>query len=105
MLSDKKTRNYYIEKFPKILLTDLNATLNQETAQIYPQVNLRTVQHQQIIKLEVLQQPMKYIEPGAMIKFEATKDSIMKNNEHGLMSGTTDHKFAVITNGHSLRIE
>ena len=32
MLSDKKTRNYYIEKFPKILLTDLNATWNQVTS-------------------------------------------------------------------------
>ena len=38
---------------------------------------------------------MKYIESGAMIKFEATKDSVMENNEHGLMPGTTDHKFAV----------
>ena len=51
MLSDKKTRNYYIEKFPKILLTDLNATWNQVSAsQIYLQENLQIVPQEQIIK-------------------------------------------------------
>ena len=39
---------------------------------------------------------MKYIESGAMIKFEAPEGfHFMENNEHGLMPGTTDHKFAV----------
>ena len=32
MLANKNVRNYYIEKFPKILLTDLNATWNQVTS-------------------------------------------------------------------------
>ena len=98
LLSDKKTRNYYIEKFPKILLTDLNATWNQVTSTTNVSTgkftNSSTGTNYQVGQFTASQ--MKYIEPGAMIKFEAPEGfHFMENNEHGLMPGTTDHKFAV----------
>ena len=41
MLANKNVRNYYIEKFQKILLTDLNATWVQ--SQVKTQINHREI--------------------------------------------------------------
>ena len=94
MLSDKKTRNYYIEKFPKILLTDLNATWNQVTSATNLSTgkftNSATSTNYQVGSFTASQ--MKYIEPGAMIKFEAPAGfHFMGNDNNKLMSGTADH--------------
>ena len=94
LLSDKKTRNYYIEKFPKILLTDLNATWNQVTSATNLSTgkftNSATSTNYQVGTFTASQ--MKYIEPGAMIKFEApTGFHFMGNDNNKLMSGTADH--------------
>ena len=94
LLSDKKTRNYYIEKFPKILLTDLNATWNQVTSATNLSTgkftNSSTGTNYQVGSFTASQ--MKYIEPGAMIKFEApTGQHFMGDDNNKLMSGSADH--------------
>ena len=94
LLSDKKTRNYYIEKFPKTLLTDLNATWNQVTSATNLSTgkftNSATGTNYQVGSFTASQ--MKYIEPGAMIKFEApTGQHFMGDDNNKLMNGTADH--------------
>ena len=94
LLSDKKTRNYYIEKFPKTLLTDLNATWNQVTSATNLSTgkftNSATGTNYQVGSFTASQ--MKYVEPGAMIKFEApTGQHFMGDDNNKLMNGTADH--------------
>ena len=92
LLSNKKVRNYYIEKFPKILLTDLNTTwtavtssTNKTTGKIFDSTT--TIDYQ--VGTFTASQ-LKYIEPGAMIKFVApTGYHFMADGT--LMLGGLDH--------------
>ena len=92
LLSKNQTRNYYLEKFPKILLTDLipvwqqvtNAT-NESTGKLIDDVNILDYQ----VGTYTASQ-LKYIEPGAMIKFVAPAGKhFMEDNS--LMNGAADH--------------
>ena len=92
MLSDKNVRNYYIEKFPKILLTDLNATwvqtskdTNSSTGKLKDSVSAVDYQVGQFTASQ-----LKYIEPGAMIKFEAPAGKHFMA-DGSFMSGEADH--------------
>ena len=98
MLANKNVRNYYIEKFPKILLTDLNATwvqtskdTNSSTGKFNDSVSAVDYQVGGFTASQ-----LKYIEPGAMIKFEAPEGfHFMANDEHGLMPGLPNHPNAI----------
>ena len=92
MLADKNVRNYYIEKFPKILLTDLNATwvqtskdTNSSTGKLKDSVSAVDYQVGNFTASQ-----LKYIEPGAMIKFEAPAGKHFMA-DGSLMSGAADH--------------
>ena len=92
LLSKNQTRNYYIEKFAKILLTDLipvwqqvtNST-NESTGKLIDAVNVLDYQ----VGTYTASQ-LKYIEPGAMIKFTAPAGKhFMPDNS--IMAGPGDH--------------
>ena len=91
-LSNKQVRNYYLEKFPKILLTDLNPTWTQTTKD----TNSSTGKLQDIASAVDYQvgtytaSQLKYIEPGAMVKFEAPAGKHFMA-DGTLMSGAADH--------------
>ena len=92
ILSESKVRNFYIEKFPKTLLTDLNASWVQVTSG----TNESTGKLSDIslgIDYQVgsfTASQLKYIEPGAMIKFVAP-DGQHFMEDNSLMSGDADH--------------
>jgi len=92
ILSQYKTRNFYIEKFSKILLNDLNPVwsqvtsgTNQSTGKFF---DASTIIDYQVGTYTASQ--LKYIEPGAMVKFEAPSGQhFMQDNT--LMSGEPNH--------------
>ena len=92
LLSKNQTRNYYIEKFPKVFLNDLNpvwqqvtSSTNESTGKFIDAVNVLDYQVGTFTASQ-----LKYIEPGAMIKFVAPEGQhFMQDNS--LMAGDTDH--------------
>ena len=92
LLSKNQTRNYYIEKFPKVFLNDLNPVwqqvtsgTNESTGKLIDAVNVLDYQVGTFTASQ-----LKYIEPGAMIKFVAPEGQhFMQDNS--LMAGDTDH--------------
>jgi len=92
LLSKNQTRNYYIEKFPKVFLNDLNPVwqqvtsgTNESTGKLIDAVNVLDYQVGTFTASQ-----LKYVEPGAMIKFVAPEGQhFMEDNS--LMSGSTDH--------------
>lgn len=92
ILSDSKVRNFYIENFPKILLTDLNATWSQVTSSTNESTG-KFIEPDIAIDYQVgsfTASQLKYVEAGAMIKFVApTGQHFMEDNS--LMSGEPNH--------------
>jgi len=92
LLSKNQTRNYYIEKFPKIFLNDLNPvwqqvtkSTNESTGKLIDAVNVLDYQVGTFTASQ-----LKYVEPGAMIKFVAPAGQhFMADNS--LMTGVADH--------------
>ena len=92
ILSDNKTRNYFLEKFPKIFLNDLDpvwqqvtSSTNESTGKLIDAVNILDYQVGTFTASQ-----LKYIEPGAMVKFVAPEGQhFMADNS--LMSGVADH--------------
>lgn len=92
LLSKNQTRNYYIEKFPKVFLNDLNpvwqqvtSATNESTGKLIDAVNVLDYQVGTFTASQ-----LKYVEPGAMIKFVAPEGQhFMEDNT--LMAGDTDH--------------
>jgi len=92
LLSDKRIRNFYVEKYPKIYLNDLNATWTQVTKD----TNLSTGKFSETtisIDYQVgtfTASQLRYVEPGAMVKFIAPEGQhFMEDNS--LMAGVADH--------------
>lgn len=92
LLNNKKIRNYYIEKFPKQFLTDLNSTwtavstsTNKTTGKLF---DSSTSIDYQVGTFTASQ--LKYIEAGAMIKFVAP-EGFHFMSDGTLMQGTADH--------------
>jgi len=92
LLSKSQTRNYYVEKFPKVFLNDLNpvwqqvtSSTNESTGKLIDAVNILDYQVGTFTASQ-----LKYVEPGAMIKFVAPEGQhFMADNS--LMSGSADH--------------
>ena len=92
LLSKNQTRNFYNEKFPKVFLNDLDpvwqqvtSATNESTGKLIDAVNVLDYQVGSFTASQ-----LKYIEPGAMIKFVAPEGQhFMQDNS--LMSGVADH--------------
>ena len=90
-LSTKRVYNFYTDKFPKILLTDINPIWTQVTKATNQSTgNLQDANSTKYQVGTYTASQLKYIEPGALCKFEApTGYHFMSDGT--LMAGAADH--------------
>ena len=97
ILENRKIKNYYLTKFPKLLVGDLGLVWNSSTKDTnqntgYFTNNVGT--RQQLGTFT--QSTLKLMRTGTLLKFvPPTGQHFMKDNEHGLMDGPADHPNSV----------
>ena len=97
ILNNRKVKNYYLTKFPKTLVGDLNLTWKSVTKD----TNLNTGYLTNSVGItqqlgSFTASVLKLIKPGTLLKFQPPSGKhFMKNNEHGLMDGPADHPNSV----------
>ena len=93
ILSDKKVKNFYYNKFPKILVGDLNNTWNNITTDTNQSTGYFTNISGLISELgSFTASTLKLIKPGSLIKFEAPEGfHFMTTDNNKLMTGAADH--------------
>ena len=91
ILQNYKIRNYYYSQFPKIIVEDLGARWNQVTSAQNLSTGYLTDIDNTILRVgSFTGSTLKYLEPGAMIKFVAPAGyHFMPNGK--LMPGAADH--------------
>ena len=91
ILKNRKTLNYYYEKFPDILVSDLGATFNQSTSDTNRSTGvLLDVDDTNLTVGTFTANSLKYLENGALCKFEAPEGKHFMQ-DGTLMDGAADH--------------
>jgi hypothetical protein len=105
IIRDKKVYNYYLENFTKILASDLGVEWTSSTQDTNRSTGLISKTQPETAGAGVgvtfkvgtfTANNLRFVEAGTLLKFVApTGFHFMKNNEHGLMAGSSDHPNAI----------
>jgi len=92
ILSSTYVRNFYLDKFPRIILSDLNVSWKEATSALnYYTGNIQDVDDVSVVVGAFTENSLAYLEAGSLVKF-VSPDGFYFDNNNNLVEGDADTK-------------